>query len=439
VLAAAALRRAPNHRGWLWPALPAAAAGGFLLSTPYALLDLPTFLEHSGRMLSGYVEGRGLLFEVAPGWPHLASDLGELASNWGPGAALAIAAGFVLALRRPLAWVVLPIGALVLLATSATVAPFHRNVVVCYPLAAVALGVCARALLDAGRGRKWLPLAVAGLGAALLVPAAEGLAHARALARSRDTRSLVAERLDDTLARQHLAGVAIARELAFHDLDLARVRRPVKVAPLRELVCTGAGAPALLVPTRPAATFGEHGAEAERLRRLVESLGRPLAAVAPANPFAVDSPVISPGLGLFRASVPFLPALACAEAGIDLDRFDATGGVERTPAGLLLAPGAKVASQVWRAPAGPAILALRASAAAGGPSRLEVVVTDARSGGEIARAALRLRHRDGFQEVAFALAEPAAIRLRLAAASAAGVRIRRLWLASAPAPAPAAP
>lgn len=438
VLVAAALRRAPNHRGWLWAALPAATAGGFLLSTPYALLDLPTFLDHSGRMLSGYVEGRGLLFEVAPGWPHLALDLGQLASNWGPAATLAIAAGFALALRRPPGWVVLPIGVLVLIATSATIAPFHRNVVVCYPLAAIALGVCARALLDAGRGRRWLPLAAAGLGLALLLPAAEGLARARALAHTRDTRSLVAERLDDTLARQGLASVALARELAFHGLDLARLRHPVRVAPLRELVCAPAGAPALLAPTRPAATFEEHRPEAERLRRLIDALGEPVAAVAPANPFAVDSPVIGPGLGLFRAAEPFLPPLACAEAGVDLDRLDAVGSVELTPAGLALAPGAGVASPVWRAPPGPALLALRA-AAAGASARLAVVVADARDGSELARTLLELRRRDRIHEVAFALTAPAPIRVRLEAGPAASVRIRGLWLAPGPAPDPAGP
>jgi len=152
VLVVATVRRWPGYRPWLWPALVAIPVAGFLVATPYALLDLPAMLRDTGFVVTSYAAPRGEPLAAKVGRQMFA--LQQLWQLLGWGVAIGALAGLVLAARRWAAWLVFPIGLLVLVATATARLTYARNLVLLFPLAAVAFGVCVGELLAAGRWRR---------------------------------------------------------------------------------------------------------------------------------------------------------------------------------------------------------------------------------------------------------------------------------------------
>lgn len=437
-LAVAALRPSPGHRRWLWFGLPASAAVAFLVATPYALGDLPTFLDHTARMLRSYVVERESRFAVEPGWPHLATDLAAFAEHLGPVLALAAAGGLLLALRRARSWIVLPIGLVVLAATAATRANFHRNLVLCYPLAAVAAGLLFARLLPPGVGwRRW---ARRGLAVLLLAGLAQmgvaGLHRGWSRGWQRETRSQMVDRLVAGGAPLAGARLGVARELGLHELDLARLDLEVEVRAMRELLCSPRGEHMLLLPTRPVAASPIDREALDDLTRLAASSGTALLAVKPDNPLALDAPIANPGLGLFPAPRPGAMPVACVGGGVrwaDLTLIGEGGANERT---FGLAPGAVATTPGYALPAGPLSFAVEATAAdPNGEATLEIEIVT--TGPEPGRVLERARLTAGRHRRVLELSAPdastagAALRLSVPTDSPSGILLHGIWVAPA--------
>jgi hypothetical protein len=430
-LAVAAVRRTTGYRPWLWAAVPAVAGAAFLATTPYSLLDLPTFLHDTGRMLYFYLGNEDQLVPVVPGWPHLRLDLGLLAGHLGVGVALGVLFGLALALRRARAWVVLPFAPLVLWATSNTRTTFHRNLIVCYPLAAVAFGLAVAWAFDRWTGRRQRLALVALLLAAVLPPAAIAVGEAWQVGQSRDTRSQVVDRLNE-LGRSGLGSVAIARELNIHPLDLARLEVAHTVRPMRELLCAPGGEEAILLPTRPVASFATERAVAERLAGLQRSAGAVIGQLAPERAFTVDSPVADPGLELRRPPPRGALALGCVQGGVSFDELTLAGESGRNPQSLGLAPGASATTPAFAFPAGRALVALR-GAAAGDEVAVTLVAREPGPDGEareLARWPLRFARSSAQRELSLPLGHPTplAFALEVDAGSESGLLLYGLWI-----------
>ncbi|MCZ7652064.1 MAG: glycosyltransferase family 39 protein [Thermoanaerobaculia bacterium] len=437
-LAVAAVRRSPGTRRWLWFGLPASAAISFLAATPYALLDLPTFLDHTARMLRSYVVERESLFAVEPGWPHFATDLAAFTQHLGPILALAAVAGLVFALRRPRAWIVLPIGLVVLAATAATRANFHRNLVLCYPLAGVAAGLLFAACLPAAAQRRTRTRAVLAvvLLAGLAQMGAAGLHHGWHRGRLRETRSQIVDRLAAEGAALAGSRLGVAREVGLHELDLARLHLEVEVRGLRELLCAPHAEDLLLLPTRPAAGSPIDREALEDLSRLVAASGPPLLAVAPENPLSLDAPIADPGLALYPAPPAGAVPVACAAGGVrwaDLTLAGGGGTNERT---FGLAPGAVAMSPGYALPDGALSFAVEATAVdAGAGSELEVeVVTSLPAPGRVLeRARLPAGRTRRILELSVPGGSAAGVALRLSVPpdASSGVLLHGIWVAPA--------
>lgn len=225
---------------WAWPLAVGVPALTFLVSTPYALLNLPLFLNQVGWELRHYhVLGHGES-TITPGWPNLRYQLSEIRACLGPVSLLAVAG--IATLWRRQGWVVWLFAVAYAAYMSNTKINFTRNFLVLYPFFALSAGCAVAWGYERLQGRLRLAgaLAVATLSLVWL-----GLAvpEARA-ARTPETRSAVS----DTLASERWARIGIPSELRVHTLDLDGLRRKdVRVAPLRELMC-GSDREVVVVP-----------------------------------------------------------------------------------------------------------------------------------------------------------------------------------------------
>lgn len=464
-------------RPWLSGALLMLPAVGFFLGTPYALLDLRTFLDHVGYEVRHYlVAGHGE-FSVVPGLPHLLGDLREIAREtdfWVMAPALV---GGLLALRRWSGWLVFLLPALALVLTARTSVSFHRNLMVVYPFLAVAFGLGTAWLMDRLGERvgslrpSWRrPAVLAVWGLVLLLLGGRALATLHSGWRTwttPETRSRAVTQVNRLAADGEIARLAVARELELHRLDLERLETPFREVPLRELACRPRKGERVLVPTGVSTLLDDQVARVDSLERLLARGGEVLGRI-PGGKTSLSHFSVQPGLELRRpwewpsgeplpvacAAPPATllrpvdgPARIPAEAAV-IPPAGSEGGreVERPPfAGfgraVVLGPGGAAESRPFRMPAGRWTATWNDAGPAWGP-RLRVEVVD-RAGLSLAREeyeshASGLRHGLSFETAGEA---EVVVRFRLGQRIAAGegaseglgpeVRVRRLWIVPA--------
>jgi len=243
-MAALAARRRYAAPAWLWVAVPVVPALAFLAGTPYALLDLPSFLSQAGFELYHYAaRGHGAV-PVEPGWGHFALQVRRVAEHFGVVPALVALGGLALLARRAGGLVALVYPALYFCSMATTRAPFHRNLLVVYPLLAIAAAVAVvfvLARLPATPASRWRRASRVTL--AVGVPVYLGfLAFAAARLgweqwERRETRSQAVDAVNAMTRTTAAARVGIAGELRVHRLDLARLAAPYEVRPHLDLVC----------------------------------------------------------------------------------------------------------------------------------------------------------------------------------------------------------
>ena len=285
-LAYARVRNMPAYRWWLWPCL-ALVPIVFLLGTPYALLDLPAFLQDAGYEVRHYmVQGHGA-FTVMPGLPHLKVQLAEILRNWGWGVCLVAAMGLLTILGRPLGAIAFALPLLQLWMTSRTTVAFHRNVVVVYPFLAVAFGVGAAWLLNLLIARAPGQRPRRAVGAALVAAVVVFAAHRWLVAFEQawgigtmvETRSAAVSRLNRLpRAGDGPAKVVIASELRVHPRDLRRLRLPHEERSLQEIACRPEDGSVVVVPARVSEEGGPQGT-GRHLNLLLQTGGEILATI----------------------------------------------------------------------------------------------------------------------------------------------------------------
>lgn len=276
-------RRRHGASPWLWAAVPAVPAIAFLATTPFALLDLPSFLAQAGFELYHYAaRGHGAV-PVEPGWAHLALETRRVGEHFGVVPALLALAGAVLASRRASGLVAFVYPFVYFLYMAGTRAEFHRNLLVVYPALAVAAAVAVLHALEwlakppALRRRRAARLALAVGVPVYLGFLAFGLARAGWRQwEGRETRSLAVDAVNEMTRSGGAARVGIARELRVHRLDLARLEPPWEVLPHLDLVCAAADFDVIVTGARYAGLWSAKPEAKREARRLnAASLGEP--------------------------------------------------------------------------------------------------------------------------------------------------------------------
>lgn len=307
-LAYAAARKMPAYRWWLWPGLGVVPIA-FLLGTPYALLDLPGFLQDAGFEVHHYmVRGHGA-FTVEPGLPHLRVQLAEMLGNWGWGVCLVAAVGVLAIMGRPLGAIAFSLPLLQLWMTSRTTVAFHRNVVLVYPFLAVAFGVGAAWLVDRVRSRAGGDRRRAALDVAVVAAVALFAVHRSAVAFDQawgmgtavETRSAAVSRLN-RLARggDVPAKIVISSELRVHPQDLRRLRLPYEERPLVDIACRPEERSVVVVPARVSAE-GELEERGRHLNLLLETGSEVLATIGRSGkPLSLEEYTRNPAVEIRR-------------------------------------------------------------------------------------------------------------------------------------------
>ncbi|MFT5052769.1 MAG: hypothetical protein ACI8QZ_004206, partial [Chlamydiales bacterium] len=193
-LALASARRTPLARPWLWAVALLLPPIAFLIGSPYALLDLPTFLSDAGAEVSHYkIDGQGTR-TVEPGLSHLMAQLGHFLENTSWTAMLLCALGVLLLLRRQAGWILLAFPAAYLTFMTRTTVDFHHNFVTLYPFIAASAACGAEAIHRALRERAptaLAPLFAIGLAAVSAMHVLPKVGQAAEIHRTPETRTQV--------------------------------------------------------------------------------------------------------------------------------------------------------------------------------------------------------------------------------------------------------
>lgn len=242
-----AARDSPSQKSFVghWLALCLLPPVFFLVSTPYALLDMPEFLSQAGFEVYHYsVRGHGAV-SVEGGWGHLMLQLERIAENFGLLPSLLAVAGVVLALRRGAAgWTLLVFPFVYFLFMAMTRVAFHRNLLVIYPMltltAAIAIDAVVRRLRSwDGKYRPWCQrgAVLVALVTALHVflVGVGSLNNGWEIFQGSENRSLAVDKLNEDWSNAERVG--IAAELRIHPVDLERLEMPYEVRPHLELAC----------------------------------------------------------------------------------------------------------------------------------------------------------------------------------------------------------
>jgi len=371
-LLATGMRPERGYRWWLWPSLALVPAATFLAACPYALLDLRTFVEQAGFEVRHYqVRGHGTA-TVEAGLPHLSLQLDTMREKLGWPMALGALGGVGALLSGRIrgrgGWLVLVFPVVYMAFMCRSVVGFHRNYVVMYVFAAVALGCGAAATLWAARARGRPGLA-AGLILAAAAYLAAGLgstlAQARQVASAGESRSAAVDTLNVLAAERGWAAVGIARELRMQRADLERLTVPYEIHSAASLVCRE-GAAAL-----PSALSGEAGTfRGDWAAWMSARLPQPLATV-PGADTALDGILINPGVGIHEVG-----AGACERFAWEVppQSFDPNGR-HRIKQEAMLEADERVSTPVWKVPAGRYYFRVKTAGITPTPdSRVRVVV-----------------------------------------------------------------
>lgn len=376
--------RLGSGRRWLgWLAVPSLPSLAFLAGTPYALLNMRTFLIDVGRAVRVYEATPWEGARVNPGLEHLLLQAGHIAGNLGPVALVVVLLGAArLATRRP-GWIVAAYAVAHAVFMGRTELNYHRNFLVLYPLAAVAFGAGSLILLRALHGlaagaagpRRLAPaagtlLVAILLGWPLLVTAREGVGHAFGA----ETRTEAAGLAARVVAKAGSRRVAVPLELRMHPSDLERIGGEITVAPYLDLLCGGQEYDHILVPARWSAYTARWRLRSDLFQRLEPGGVASRVSTGGVAPLLIEAPSLNPEVEILTLEQAPERASPClAAAGPD----DLTGSASWLHTGsgeLMLHVNGHVATGWYLADRGAhaVVVEARGTRAGGEPARIRI-------------------------------------------------------------------
>jgi hypothetical protein len=235
-------RKDTGYRTWHWLLIPIIPGLVFFLTTPYALIDLATFVEDVRFDLLSYsVYGKSGA-TVEPGLAHMLYQGGIFLENIGIFAGVLALIGLVKVLgRKPFGWIILAFQLFYFLFLTQMRISYHRNFLVLYPMLALLFGLgiafVVDLLLRAGRVGRYAKTGF--LLAVTMVVMFFSLTATKFSWRSwhrLESRTQAILKVNQILADTPGASVGIAAELRLHPQDLANLEAEYIESPVLELL-----------------------------------------------------------------------------------------------------------------------------------------------------------------------------------------------------------
>lgn len=244
VLAYAGIGSREGYRHWLWVAIVAVPILAFLVGTPYATLDLPTFLKDVGFEVKHYQVIGHRVYTVEPGWPHAKVQFKQFRKELGMMLIILALFGAMAMLSRKEGWFTMLYPVVFFLFMINTKIRFHRNFLMLYPIIAISIGcgVVGGSLLLLYCFRRWkstynsLLLIECIL---LTVIAFYGLyvtlVREYTVYSAQETRSRIIDKVNVLAMKHKWNNIGIAKELRIHGLDLKRIYFTADIKSLTKL------------------------------------------------------------------------------------------------------------------------------------------------------------------------------------------------------------
>ena len=298
-LSLAAWRGHPLARPSLWVAAFVVPPVAFVIGSPYALLDMPTFLADAGAEVSHYKqEGQGAQ-TVAAGWPHVVHQLGEFRASVGVLTLWLALVGLGTLLRNRLGWIALVFPAIYVPFMTRTTVAFHHNFVVLYPFIGIAAACGARLLYRTLAQRAPRPAASAfalAVGALALAHVTPEVVEAVRIHRTPETRTRAVRLANELAVQNGWRKIGIASELRIHRLDLAELELDYEIAPIGRLVQLE-DVDAILVPSAVTARQRDTEQAKKRARAATDQLPeKPALAEVEGGPLFLKIRSVHPGV-----------------------------------------------------------------------------------------------------------------------------------------------
>ena len=307
-LALATARRKPLGRPWLWGAALLVPPIAFLIGSPYALLDLPTFLSDAGAEVSHYkIEGQGVR-TVDPGGPQLMAQLQQFLENTSWAVMLLGAIGALLLVRHQVGWIVLAFPVAYLAFMTRTTVDFHHNFVTLYPFIAACAACGAQVLfrrLRAGSAAPAAPLLALALAVLSTVHLLPEFGEALRIHGTQETRTQAVTLVNDLTEEHGWKRIGVAAELRMHRVDLKELEVEPVVASLRDLLAAEHPFDAIVCPTE----YTPRGRQTGKPRERAEEMNRinpkgELFGSIEGKAIFLDIRSINPGVSVLRPDRP---------------------------------------------------------------------------------------------------------------------------------------
>jgi len=237
ILALLARRRQQRetfHPSW-WFASLVLPPLAFVAAVPFAVLDLPTFVQDIGRLAAHYgVKGHGPRHTVDPGLPHALIQAKNYFANWGFLVVFACLGAFRL-LREGRGWIVFSYPLILFLLMIRMRVDFHRNLLPTYSFVAIAAaaGVMMAVRFLMRRTRQPVRVAVVGALVILIGLRFTTTASEAAAASGTETRSAAIEEVNRLARERGWQRIGIAAQLKVHPTDLVNLEIAYEVVPIR--------------------------------------------------------------------------------------------------------------------------------------------------------------------------------------------------------------
>jgi 4-amino-4-deoxy-L-arabinose transferase-like glycosyltransferase len=227
---------------YMWFLVPIVPIVVFFIIMPYAIIDLPTFLQQAGYEVRHYkVLGHGK-HTIVPGWTHLIFQLHNFYKYIGLANVIVIVIGAVGLFFKPLLRFTLLLPIIYLVYMSGMRVDYHRNFVLVYPFIAVMFASGFYYLYQlSGKLQQHLVrdkyridrILVTSLALIFLIPQTyASLRTAVVRYNTHDTRTMIVR---DINKMENVDQVLIAEELRIHEQDLRKLKKNYGVLPLLEM------------------------------------------------------------------------------------------------------------------------------------------------------------------------------------------------------------
>ena len=287
---------------WLWWGGLLTTLGVFFVCNPFAILDLPLFIDHVGQQVSHYAfSGHGPR-TIEPGLPHILLSFRQFASSltW-PGfvlAALGVAWGSTN--RRRIVLFSFP--ALYFLLQTQMVVAFHRNLLSVYPFLALGLGFSVQHILtwSAARWPKCKPVLITAIVVLFARVCVIETRRAYQVATTDETRSVAGRRIVQFARERGWKRIGISELLRIHPLDLVGSDVKIVSSHMAHLQEISHSLDAIVSPTSYELKDVPQGRRGDRLERRQSRIptAEPIWRIE-GNPCQLGSISIDPGVQIF--------------------------------------------------------------------------------------------------------------------------------------------